>query len=171
MFSPEYRAIQEKFHLERPDYGVSGARYSDQVFTIARQLQTRDVLDYGCGKCTLASSLPFQIHNYDPFIPEHSSRPAPADLVVCTDVMEHVEDGYVNTVLADIRSLAKKGAFFQIATRPASKTLPDGRNAHLIVAPAKWWIEKLNQHFEPISFQTMQGGFFYLGYPLVGGDE
>jgi hypothetical protein len=166
MFSPEYKTIQEKFHIDRPDYGTSGKVYSEQVFNVARSLQTRDILDYGCGKCTLAKSLPFAIQNYDPFIPEYAAAPNPADLVVCTDVMEHVEDGYVNSVLADIKQLAKKAAFFQIATRSAGKTLPDGRNAHLIVAPSQWWIEKLNRFFEPVSFQAIPGGFFYLGYPL-----
>lgn len=165
MFSPEYKALQEQFHLQRPDYGVSGTRYADQVFNITRQLQTRDILDYGCGKCTLANALPFRIQNYDPFIPEHSARPNPADLVVCTDVMEHVEPFYLDEVLKDIHSLAKKAAFFQIATREASKVLPDGRNAHLIVWPASQWIATLNVYFEPISFQALGGGFFYLGYP------
>lgn len=166
MFSPEYKALQEQFHVDRPDYGVSGKRYADQVFNVARSLQTRDVLDYGCGKCTLANTLPFKIQNYDPFIPEHSARPNPADLVVCTDVMEHIEPAYTVEVLGDIASLARKAAFFQIATRPASKQLPDGRNAHLVVEKAAWWITVLNSYFEPVSFQAVPGGFFYLGYPL-----
>lgn len=163
MFSPEYKALQEKFHIDRPDYGISGRRYADQVFNVAKQLQTRDVLDYGCGKCTLANAMPFRIQSYDPFIPEYAARPNPADLVVCTDVMEHVESEHVTAVLNDIRSLARKAAFFQIATRDASKTLPDGRNAHLVVKPAAWWLDELNAHFEPLSFQSIPGGFFYLG--------
>ena len=34
---------------------------------------------------------------------------------------------------------ADKFAFFAISTRPAKKTLPDGRNAHLTVQSPDWW--------------------------------
>lgn len=167
MFSPEYKALQESFHKSCPDYGVSGVRYSEQVLRLSQQLDTRDILDYGCGKCTLSANLPFLITNYDPFIPAYADRPQPHDLVVCTDVMEHVEEEYILGVLSDISSLAKKAAFFQIATRPAKKTLPDGRNAHLVVQPSAWWLGQLNLYFEPVSFQAIPGGLFFLGYPLA----
>lgn len=166
MFSLEYKALQENFHQAVPDYGVSGAKYSEQVLRLSQQLQTRNVLDYGCGKCTLAANLPFLITNYDPFIPAYAERPQPHELVVCTDVMEHVEPEYITTVLRDIASLCTKAAFFQIATREAKKVLPDGRNAHLVVKPAGWWLGKLVDYFEPVSFQAIPGGLFFLGYPL-----
>ena len=166
MFSPEYKSLQEQFHNDRPDYGISGSRYADQVFHLAKGMQTRDVLDYGCGKCTLSQNLPFPIQNYDPFIPAYSARPVPADLVVCTDVMEHVESEHVDSVLEDINSLSKKAAFFQIATRPASKTLPDGRNAHLVIQNVGWWTRTLLAYFDPITLQTIPGGFIFLGQPL-----
>ncbi|HEX7766508.1 MAG TPA: hypothetical protein VF443_07320 [Nitrospira sp.] len=165
MFSPEYKSLQERFHQERPDYGISGQRYAQNVSQICQGMQTRDVLDYGCGKCSLSNNLPFPIQNYDPFIPAYSSRPRPADLVVCTDVMEHVEPEHTNAVLADIASLAQKAAFFQIATRPASKVLPDGRNAHLVIQPVSWWMRLLMVHFEPVTLQTIPGGFIFFGYP------
>lgn len=164
MFSPEYKALQEQFHRDRPDYGISGMRYSSMVEQICQQMQTRDVLDYGAGKCTLAKNLPFPITSYDPFIPELSERPQPHDLVVCTDVMEHVERDYLDSVFEDICSLSMKAVFFQIATRPASKTLPDGRNAHLVIEPASWWLrEWLLPRFEPISFNVQPGGFIFFG--------
>jgi hypothetical protein len=74
-FSSEYKSIQEKFHVERPDYGMSGRLYADHVESLSKKLQTKDILDYGCGKCTLQKSLPFPIQNYDPFIKEYSKRP------------------------------------------------------------------------------------------------
>lgn len=165
MFTPEYKSLQEKFHETRPDYGVSGVRYVQGVLELCEGMQTRDVLDYGCGKCTLSANLPFPVQNYDPFVPAFAARPRPADLVVCTDVMEHVEPPYIIQVIEDIASLAKKAAFFQIATRPASKVLPDGRNAHLTVENTGWWLERLMLSFEPITLQSASGGFFFFGYP------
>jgi hypothetical protein len=44
-------------------------------------------------------------------------------------------------VLDHIGRLAGKAAYLVISTRDANATLPDGRNAHLIVRPAPWWID------------------------------
>lgn len=168
LFTPEYAALQSQFHLDRPDYGVSGSKYADQIGQMAQRLQTRSILDYGCGKCTLQKSLPFPIQNYDPFIPAHSARPDPADLVVCTDVMEHVEEEYVDHVLYDIASLTIKAAFFQIATSPAKKVLPDGRNAHITLYDLNWWLAKLLTHFDVKSVMSMGTGFVLVGAPFEG---
>lgn len=163
--SPSYAALQTQFHKDRADYGVSGLRYADHVQGIAQRMNTRDILDYGCGKATLQKSLPFPIQNYDPFIEEYSKRPVPADLVVCTDVMEHIEPEYVYDVLADIRSLTKQAVFFQIATSKASKTLPDGRNAHLIIENGNWWLSRLMDHFDIRQFQDLNGGTLFVCTP------
>lgn len=159
LFSTEYAAIQARFHVDRPDYGTSGANYSEQVFQMAQRLQTRDILDYGCGKCTLQASLPFPIQNYDPFIQQHSARPNPADIVVCTDVMEHVEEDYVLNVLLDIYSLANKAVFFEIATGPAKKVLPDGRNAHITIKSTNWWLGQMLPYFDIKSVMDLGYGF------------
>jgi hypothetical protein len=68
-------------------------------------------------------------------------------MVVCTDVLEHVEPEYLDNVLADIAGLTKQYAYFNISLMEAMKTLPDGRNAHLIVQPWQWWAEKLREYF------------------------
>jgi hypothetical protein len=170
-YTDEYAQLQRDFHVARADYGVSGGRYSDQVLQMAQRMGTRDILDYGCGKCTLQKALPFPIQNYDPFIPEHAAPPEPADFVVCTDVMEHIEPGYVDSVLIDIQSLTKKAVFFQIATRPASKVLPDGRNAHLIVEDGNWWLRHLLLHFDVRQFQDMGGGVVVVCTPFAAKEE
>lgn len=164
-FSQQYADLQRQFHIERPDYGISGVRYSDQIQELSLRMQTRDILDYGCGKATLQKNLPFPIQNYDPFVPEYSAQPHPADIVVCTDVMEHVEQDYVVSVLTHIQSLTKKLAFFQIATRAASKFLPDGRNAHLIQEPVNWWLTKMMPFFDVLQVNDMKGGFVFIGTP------
>ncbi len=162
-YTTGYKALQEQFHTEQPDYGVSGHKYSDAVLAVCAQIGSREVLDYGAGKCTLAKSLPFPITCYDPFIPALATYPRPHDLVVCTDVMEHVEEDHVVDVLIDIRNLCKKAVFLQIATRPARKVLPDGRNAHITLHDSIWWLEKVLRYFRPLSFQDIGGGFLFLG--------
>lgn len=154
MITDNYRAMNVKKH-QSPGYGIGGGKYSPQVLTLALSLKTEDILDYGCGKSSLANNLPFKIKQYDPAIPKYAALPQPADLVVCTDVLEHVEPEHLGDVLGHLKELVKKRGFFVISTVPAFKSLEDGRNAHLIVESAKWWLNALWDHFKVIGFQDM----------------
>ena len=156
LISDGYKKLQEQFHVERKDYGVSGHRYSERVAEIAEAIGVDEILDYGAGKETLAQALPqYNVHSYDPCVPHLDAPPEPHDFVVCTDVMEHIEPELVDNVLDDIVRLTKKIVFFQIATAPASKTLPDGRNAHICVEPAEWWLAKLVDRWDVIRYEKM----------------
>lgn len=158
LISEGYLKLQEKFHKESPDYGISGQNYAEFVQAIAASLGIETLLDYGAGKGTLREKLPmFRVHEYDPAIPEKSEEPKPHDFVVCTDVMEHIEPDKVDAVLDHIKSLARKVVFFQIATRPARKTMPDGRNAHINVRPKEYWLEKLMERWSLDQFQNFEG--------------
>lgn len=159
-----YKRLQEQYHMQRPDYGCSGHKWADHIQNIARQLGTRDILDYGCGKQTLQKNIPFPIHNFDPCIAELSEKPAPADLVVCTDVLEHIEPGCLDAVLDDLVRLTKQFAFLEIATRPAVKFLPDGRNAHLVQENINWWLAKLLPRWTAHTVHNLKGSFVFLGF-------
>lgn len=152
-YTDEYANIQKEFH-QRDDYGISGGKWSAIVENLCTKLNTRNVLDYGCGKCLLSKNLPFAITNYDPFIPGLDNRPDPHDFIVCTDVLEHIEPDCLNDVLDDIASLTKRVAMLVIAIGPAQKFLPDGRNAHLIQENMCWWLPKLYERFEIQSLQN-----------------
>ena len=104
----------------------------------------KTVLDYGCGKGGLGLALSHLLMTgYDPAVAGHEGTPEPADLVICTDVLEHIEPECLEEVLDDLRRCALKGVFLTIATRPAKKFLADGRNAHLIQEPMTWWLPKI----------------------------
>lgn len=152
MISEEYRRLNAALHNENAEYGsYSGRKYADFVLEAMRRTGSRTVLDYGCGKGTLKEVLGPIVSNYDPAIPEWSAEPEQADLVVCTDVLEHVEPEFLDSVIKHIRGLAKRAVFFVVSCRPAHKTLPDGRNAHLTVESADWWIKKLSSKFHPVA--------------------
>lgn len=159
LITPDYKALQEKFHVDRPDYGISGQKHVDTVLGLARQLNTKDILDYGCGKASLQKGIPFPIQNYDPCMPEYATRPTAADIVVCTDVLEHIEHDCLSTVLADLHSLTRQLLFVNVACRPAAKFLPDGRNAHLIQETPNWWLTWLLPRFTLQAFQATPGDF------------
>jgi 2-polyprenyl-3-methyl-5-hydroxy-6-metoxy-1,4-benzoquinol methylase len=158
MISPEYRQLNEGLHQSNSLYGTGGAAHKDKILELFDKYNTQDALDYGCGKGKLAEVLP--VKQYDPAIPEHSKLPEPADIVICSDVLEHIEPEYLDGVLNHLRELTRTAGYFVISLREASKTLPDGRNAHLIVQPAIWWIAKLSM-FEIVS-QEIKDKTLYL---------
>lgn len=152
LISNEYRKLNENLHNKNLTYGTSGHLYADHILTLSTKMNTKDILDYGCGKCTLSNNLPFSINLYDPAIRKFSDDPAAADIVACTDVMEHVEPDLLDNVLTHIKSKTKRIVYFAISTRPAQKTLEDGRNAHLIVEGSLFWFSKINEYFEIVTF-------------------
>lgn len=146
--SDNYLELNKKLHVDNPKYGTSGAKRADAVVKLKNDLKLDTVLDYGCGKGMLAKSLPFPIWEYDPAISGKDSSPRPADLVVCSDVLEHIEPEMLKAVIGDLRRVTKKLLYAVVHTGPAQKILADGRNAHLIQKPAEWWIEKLSAVFK-----------------------
>jgi hypothetical protein len=177
LISEEYRQLNRNLHDSSEVYGISGQKYVEHVSNLLHTLgfpeKVPTVLDYGCGKSTLRQSLGHVANgaitadgnwqDYDPCIPGKDMPPKPADLVVCTDVMEHIEPECLDAVLDDLRRLTKVLLFIIVATRSANKTLSDGRNAHLIIEPAKWWLAKFMERFELVLFQrTDMGEFFVL---------
>lgn len=147
LITEEYKKLNVKLHETNLAFGVGGGKYGPTVEEIVGKMKASSVLDYGCGKGYLAKALPFPIWEYDPAIPGKDELPRPADLVCCFDVLEHVERELLGPVLDDLRRVTKKVGYFVIHTGASSKTLEDGRNAHLIQAPVEWWKNELAKFF------------------------
>ena len=77
----------------------------------------------------------------------------------CIDVLEHVEEDFLDNILDDLKKITKKFGFFTIHSGPAVKVLEDGRNAHLIQKPPSWWLPKMCDRFEIKHVQEIPGGF------------
>lgn len=145
LISSAYQDQNRELH-ESAGYGVT-ARYHLHELRILSRLFSRDILDYGCGKRLLEAGLGFPISNYDPGIPGLDGVPAPADVVACLGVLEHIEPDRLDTVLTDLARVTRRVGYLLIGTAPASKNLPDGRNAHLIVQSPAWWQRRLSEDF------------------------
>jgi hypothetical protein len=153
LISPAYLEQNKQLHSE-PGYGTKGYHYAKEIIPLANALRSADILDYGCGQRTLEKALGLPIRNYDPCIPGLDSPPEPADIVVCTDVLEHIEPDCLDAVLDDLKRVTRHLGFFVVDTRPAVKILPDGRNAHLIQEPAEWWFPKFFSRWEIVQVAT-----------------
>lgn len=131
--------------------GKTITRHKKAITSFVREVQPSSILDYGCGKGTQYTKK--KIHEpwglmpacYDPAVPEFSDEPQPADLVLCIDVMEHIDESAVDRTLDKILSLAKKAVYFSIATRDAHARLATGESAHCTIKPAEWWLEKIQK--------------------------
>lgn len=143
LLSDDYRRLLVEYHKANPEWGASGFKYAAHIQSIASQYRCKQILDYGCGKGSLGKQLFTTVVEYDPGIPGKSEPPQRADMVVSTDVLEHVEPACVTDVLDHIRSLTKKVGWHAIALRKDRHILPDGRTSHLTVRPAAWWKEHL----------------------------
>lgn len=113
------------------------------------QYHPTSVMDFGCGKGALIASVR-ELHpnivtvGYDPGNPDFEILPAGTfDAVVSTDALEHIEPAYLDATLRTISDKIERCGFFRIACYPAKKSLPDGRNAHLIVELPEWWRNKI----------------------------
>lgn len=152
MISDEYRAVLEATHALYAGWGnTDPAKWGPTVTDLAIQTGSASIVDYGCGKGRLSTALEaagFDVTRYDPAT--YPGDPAPADLVVCLDVMEHVEPEHVDAVLEHIAWLARRAAYLVISLEPAVKVLTDGRNAHLTIWPADAWLGRLARYFDRI---------------------
>ena len=148
--------------------GISIIYYLRDLQQIVRTESCKSILDYGCGKAslyckdkynilmidinnnTLPKPLP-EIWNldyyalYDPAYEKYNTLPkGKYDGVICSDVIEHIDEKDSDWVLEEIFSFARKFVFLTIACYEALKKFDNGRNVHVNVKSIEFWQDKLN---------------------------
>lgn len=146
LISPNYRALLEQLHAEHPQWGYG---HEDKHLQKVLELAPASVLDYGCGKGRLVKTLRalgIRADGYDPAVPEWREAPKEPiySLVTCLDVLEHVEEEFVPDVMAELARLGLR-VLADIHLGEAVKHLPDGRNAHITIKPATWWLVQVER--------------------------
>ena len=104
------------------------------------------MLDYGCGKAQFHDAS-WNAVKYDPAIPKFSTRPTGRfDLVISTDVLEHIPEEHIENTIADIFNYSDRWVFVSVCCREAKEILPNGMNAHATVKPESWWKDKFSKY-------------------------
>lgn len=135
--------------------GTSILHHRESIRDLVRATGAKTMLDFGCGRGDAYRS-PHKLHHYlglprsavllyDPAFASDgvfSTSTLPTgkfDLVVASDVMEHIPVEEVDEFVARLFSYAKLGVWASVCCRPAKKFFADGTNLHCTVKPFDWW--------------------------------
>ena len=166
--SQEYYDLIDSYkiiHQEEGKFkGISLSPLVPTLMSIIKQNKCKTLLDYGCGKaipynknrcnevglknsvqelCNIES---FDL--YDPAYEKYAILPDKKyDVVVCTDVLEHIAEQDIDYVLTEILSRSNKIVFLNISCQPALKHFKQGKlkgkNVHISVFDPSWWGHKI----------------------------
>ena len=166
--SQEYHDLIDSYkvlHQEEGKFkGISLVPLVPTLMSLVKENNCKTLLDYGCGKaipydkdrckevdlrhpiqklCNLKS---FDL--YDPAYKKYSKLfKKKYDIVVCTDVLEHIAEQDIDYVLTEILSRSKKIVFLNISCQPALKHFKEGKfkgkNVHISVFDPSWWGHKI----------------------------
>ncbi len=165
--SESYLLEQRRLHEINKSYGVASLSHVQTIKNLMIEAKLKSICDYGAGKKNLYKGLidngfkDFEYYPYDPVFPEYG-QPKQAELTCCIDVMEHIELEFLENILNEIQQVTKRLCYFSIATVPAKKVLSDGRNAHIIQQPSRWWLPKLCKLFNVEFLKNTKSGFIVL---------
>jgi hypothetical protein len=127
----------------------------DLVHDFVATYQPWSLVDWGCANGNLLNRVKTdfpgiqELAGYDPGNADYNVVPTGTyDCLVSCDVIEHFEPDQLDQSLKLMQSKFSQAAFVIIACYPAKKFLADGRNAHLIVENADWWLERVTQQFD-----------------------
>lgn len=145
MITDQYKKVLESIHKKSP-FGKR-SKFPKGLEKFITDVNPKSMIDFGCGKGRLVEKIKethpnIHIRGYDPGNREFSNPiNEPVDLLISTDVLEHVEPVYLDETLKFL-STKSRYVYHLIACCPAKLILPDGRNAHLIIEGREWWKKK-----------------------------
>ena len=154
---------------KRKVYGTSGERLVSDLSELI-PADADSILDYGAGQSQTGFMLRKttgirDVIAYDPAVEGRDVKPERNfDVVVCTDVLEHVPEEELNEVLTDIWGYADMRAIFVIAFGPAGEILPNGENAHCTVHDKDWWAAKLKTVWKNVEVRPSPNHNSYWGW-------
>jgi len=137
--------------------GLSILQHAEDIGRFIRDVGATSMLDWGCGG-GMAYGSPhklwhhwgFDRHDvvlYDPSFKKFDTVPTrKADIVVCSDVLEHIVGKEVDAFIANLFARANKAVWASVCCREAKKTFPNSTiNLHVTIKPYSWWQDKFTR--------------------------
>lgn len=149
--------LYEEMHNNDISYGTSSVEFLSELCLVIDYLKPKVVLDYGCGKGILITRLKeiypgIEFYGYDPAIEQRKILPVEkADLVINTDVLEHIPEESLPDVIKQIANISTK-VFFNLHHALAAAILQNGENAHCTVKPPFWYYNLFKDYFPSLTF-------------------
>ncbi len=160
LFSQAHIDTQKKIHEECPAYGSASMVFAPMVSELINANNVTTLLDYGAGNGQVPQNLELNhqidVQLYDPAIAKFEEAPKPAEMVICLDVLDTIEEDCIDAVLDDLQRLTEKMAFFAINTK---QTLAEGQVEDRTYHSVEWWLPKLMDRFELHYFSRIDTGF------------
>ena len=150
----QYKLLNDKnkFYYES---NLSIFNMINEISLFIDYLKPKNILDYGCGNGILLKLLKHKypkinIDGYDPAIKEFSViSNNHYDMIINTDVLEHIPKNDICDVLNHIKSLSNN-VFFCLHHGKAWTILPNGENAHITIEPKEWYHNLMRNYFDII---------------------
>jgi hypothetical protein len=134
--------------------GLTVVKYEESIRQLIQESSSTTLLDFGCGAGDQYNS-PHCLHDalgikradvalYDPSFETHDSKPAGQfDIVISSDVLEHIPEPQVDDFITELFGYAKKAVWASVCCRPAKKRFPGTDiNLHVTLHPLPWWLAK-----------------------------
>ena len=147
---PQY----QQMHAQGKFPGLSVLKFADEIGAICTEYGISTILDYGSGRGdqylpphSLDKRWGADVTMYDPAVAGIDWLPPDQfDLVLCSDVLEHVPLQELPALFENIFSRAKHRVFLTVCCRGAKKNLPNGQNAHVTIMPMDWWEAEIRKY-------------------------
>lgn len=154
MISKAYqRKITEYHKTHRWGGAVEGKAF--EIECIAKDNGCSTILDFGCGYGALNNKIgnKLEVTEYDAGIDGKNKLPVGKfDMVVCCDVMEHVEPMFVDQTIDWLYYYATKMIYLSICCAPSLEAFPDGSNLHLTIQTPSWWMSRFEERGSKFSY-------------------
>ncbi|MBR3622280.1 MAG: methyltransferase domain-containing protein [Selenomonadaceae bacterium] len=150
-----YINLYRKKHENKVSYGRGATYLMPQIILFIDLIKCTSILDYGCGKGDLVRALQIKYPNmnvvgYDPAVSEYAAFPYEKfDFIICTDVLEHIPENELNTVIEKMSHLSSN-IFFHLHHAEAAEKLDNGENAHCTIKPREWYHDLFKHYFNVV---------------------
>lgn len=131
------------------DFGCGTARVANDFISKGLHVTLVDISRYSLDEQIrhLLKLFSHQLHFVQACLWQLPSSLKPGSWIYCCDVLEHLPESHIDTVLKEMEKRMKKGGYFSICLQEDLTGKKLGHSLHLTIKDKSWWEEKLQKFF------------------------